>query len=323
MSQIPTSGPAITFSGSGVARRAELRRQAGELEALWHHGDTRFVPVWQGRCLASEGRAGLLTRDRLKLPAEPGDAIFLGERDGHSLFALDLSGDTPPAGLAAEDFLNLREVVSRVSDADAALLAYARAMVVWQERHRHCGVCGSPAHPAEGGFVMVCTRTDCGHRSFPRLDPAVIVLVHRGSRCLLGRQVSWPHGRFSTVAGFVEPGETLEDAVAREVHEETNVRVGHCRYIASQPWPFPAALMIGFHAEGLSEEIRFNDGELAEARWLTRPEIAAGAVVLPPRASVAFRLIEAWFDAEPGPGLANLGLDSHLFRRPDQPPEYR
>jgi NAD+ diphosphatase len=177
-------------------------------------------------------------------------------------------------------------------------------MVAWQRSHRYCGVCGSPNRALEGGFVMECSDADCGRRSFPRLDPAVIVLVHRGDRCLLGRQTKWPEGRFSTIAGFVEPGENLEDAIRREVREETDIRVGKCEYLASQPWPFPSALMIGYHAEAESEAIRLNDGELAEARWLTRGELATGAVVLPPRFSVAYRLIERWFDLVDGPRLA-------------------
>jgi NAD+ diphosphatase len=175
----------------------------------------------------------------------------------------------------------------------------------------------------EGGFVMACSRPACGHRAFPRIDPAVIVLVCHGDRCLLGRQPGWPEGRLSTVAGFVEPGESLEEAVAREVHEETNIRVGDCRYIASQPWPFPAAMMIGFHAEGRNTDIRFNDGELVEARWLSREDLRRREVRLPPSASIAFRLIEAWFDREPGPRLASLGLDSPMFRQPDTPPDFR
>jgi len=244
--------------------------------------------------------------------------VFLGRRAGQALFAIGVQGDTPPALLPGSGFRGLREIVGEVSEADAALLAYARAMILWQERHRYCGVCGAPNRAQEGGFVMACTSLACDHKSFPRIDPAVIVLVHREDRCLLGRQAAWPEGRFSTIAGFVEPGEALEDAVVREVHEETNIQVGECAYIGSQPWPFPAAMMLGFHAAGLTDAIRFNDGELVEARWLTRDEIRGGAIGLPPRESIAFRLIEAWFDAEGGTPLASLGFDSPMFRR-----EYR
>ena len=139
------------------------------------------------------------------------------------------------------------------------------------------------------------------------------MLVHDNDRCLLGRQTQWPEHRFSTIAGFVEPGESLEDAIRREVHEETNIDVGRCEYRASQPWPFPSALMIGYHAEAMSRDIRLNDGELAEARWLSREDITAGAVILPPEFSVAYRLIESWFNLGGGPALADHDLPNMSF----------
>jgi NAD+ diphosphatase len=314
----------VTFTGSGVERLATLRQQPAALAAAFAEPGARFVPIWQSRCLLRDGGVAICQREEIGVFVRDHEtAVFLGRREGRALFAVEVRGDTPPASLPAEDFRGLREVVGAVSAADAALLAYARAMILWQERHRHCGVCGAPNRPAEGGFVMACTGKGCDHKSFPRIDPAVIVLVHRGEYCLLGRQATWPEGRFSTIAGFVEPGESLEDAVAREVHEETNIRVGECRYIASQPWPFPAAMMLGFQAEASSEDIRFNDGELIEARWLTRQEIRTGAIGLPPRESIAFQLIEHWFDSDKGKPLASLGFDSPMFRRPKSPADFR
>ncbi|MDH4022830.1 MAG: NAD(+) diphosphatase [Gammaproteobacteria bacterium] len=314
----------VTFTGSGVERFAELRQQPTALAAAFAEPGARFVPIWQSRCLLRDGGIAVCQREEIGVLLRDHEAaVFLGRRAGCALFAVEIRGDTPPADLPADSFRGLREVVGEVSAADAALLAYARAMILWQERHRHCGVCGAPNRATEGGFVMACTREGCDHKSFPRIDPAIIVLVHRDEHCLLGRQSTWPEGRFSTIAGFVEPGESLEDAVAREVHEETNIRVGECRYIASQPWPFPSAMMLGFHAEARSEDIRFNDGELIEARWLTRQEIRAGAVRLPPRESIAFQLIEHWFDSDKGKPLASLGFDSPMFRRPASPADYR
>jgi NAD+ diphosphatase len=320
----PASPSPITFAGSGIDRRAELRLRPEALAAAYADPATAFVPVRDSLCwLGSDGavtcRAGELGDCLPALPA----AIFLGELAGRSLFAAPLAGDAPPDLPTGGVFVGLRDIVARASAADSALLAYARAMAIWQQRHRYCGTCGATNEPREGGFVMACTASDGLHRSFPRLDPAVIVLVHRGDECLLGRQASWPEGRFSTVAGFVEPGETLEDAVAREVREETNVRIGMTRYLASQPWPFPAALMIGYHAEATGGELRFNDGELVEARWFTRAQLRGGAALLPPRASIAWQLIAAWCDATPGPRLATLGLDSAMFHQPGAPAEFR
>lgn len=295
------------FSGAGIERFAGLRQVPEALAAAWAESGTRFLPVWQSRCLVRDGFVVDCRREELEVVSAGYETmVFLGRREGHALFAVGLRGETPPAGLPPSAFLGLREIASQLSEADAALLAYARAMILWQERHRHCGVCGAPNQPAEGGFVMVCSDAACAQRCFPRIDPAVIVLVHRGEHCLLGRQASWPEGRFSTIAGFVEPGESLEEAVVREVHEETNIEVADASYIASQPWPFPAALMLGFHATARSSDIRLNDGELVEARWLSRADILNREVLLPPPISIAWRLIESWFDQVPGPRLASL-----------------
>lgn len=300
----------LAFSGSGIERLAELRRLPEALAAAFAETDTRFLPVWQSRCLVRNGLVADCRREELELlTTGHEDLVFLGRRAGRALFAVALCGEVPPGGLPSSGFLGLRDIASLVSEADAALLAYARAMILWQERHRYCGVCGAPNRPAEGGFVMACSDASCAQRCFPRIDPAVIVLVHQGEHCLLGRQASWPEGRFSTIAGFVEPGETLEEAVVREVREETNVIVTEATYSASQPWPFPSALMLGFQATALSRDIRLNDGELIEARWLSRADIIARRVLLPPPISIAFRLIESWFDQVPGPRLASLALD--------------
>ncbi len=308
------------FAGDYIDRAAALRRDPEGLARAFTDPRSRFLPVWDARCLIRDGVGARLVRAELgDLMPTPERAIFLGIEDGRHVFAVELVSRQEPRGLG--DFGGLRDLVSRVPRHDAGLLGYARAMVNWHRQHRHCGVCGAANRSEEAGFVLACTNSTCGHRSFPRLDPAIIVLAHRDEHCLLGRQAAWPEERFSTIAGFVEPGESLEDAVRREVAEETNVRVTHCHYVASQPWPFPASLMIGFHALAASDVIRTNDGELAEARWVTRADIAAGKVILPPRASVAYELIEAWFDAVPGPGLATLHRDGAFLRPAAQPPD--
>jgi NAD+ diphosphatase len=297
------------FSGNYIDRLGEIRTDQDALNAALTDPTTRFLAIYQERCLIRDEHAAMLTIDDVREHIENlHHAIFLGQLEGHYLFAIGIETDIEPSLRDDCVLAGLRELTGQLPEPEAALLAYAKAMVGWQQRHRHCGICGASCVPHEGGFVMQCSRSACQHRSFPRLDPAIIVLAHAGDRCLLGRQTRWPEGRFSTIAGFVEPGESLEDSVRREVHEETNIRIGPCKYLASQPWPFPAALMIGFLAEALSGEIRLNDGELAEARWLTRDDIATGAVVLPPRVSIAYRLLETWFDQGSGASLASFDL---------------
>ncbi len=305
----------IVFSGHYIERRSELRAQPAALDEALAKSSTRIVPVLGDRCLIDNERLAMLSRvDVAELVADPQRRTFLGIVDDAHLFgvAVDdierLEGDV--------EFISLREASGRLPANDSALAAYARAMVAWQERHRHCGVCGSGNRLLDAGFVMECSDPICRHRSFPRLDPAIIVLVGDGDRCLLGRQATWPNERFSTIAGFVEPGESLEDALRREVHEETNIEVDACRYLGSQPWPFPAAIMIGFHATATSTHIVCNDGELAEARWVSREDIADQTIILPPTISIAYRLIEAWFDSHEGPPLASLGLPAPPLRVP-------
>ena len=164
-------------------------------------------------------------------------------------------------------------------------------------------VSGAPNLPARAGHVMRCSRAGCGSETFPRLDPAIIVLVTdpSGERALLGRQASWPAGRYSTIAGFVEPGESLEDAVVREVAEETGVQVSEVTYDSSQPWPFPSSLMLGFHAVASTDAITLRDGELEDARWFTRADVAAGHPALPPAGAISARLIDAWYSRPGGP----------------------
>jgi NAD+ diphosphatase len=215
--------------------------------------------------------------------------------DDDALFAL-----TP-----ATRFEELRPLTLVLDEQEAALLAYARALGYWRVRHRYCGNCGSPARAVRAGHVMRCMNADCAQESFPRIDPAIIVLVTDGERALLGRQASWPPGRYSTIAGFVEPGESLEDAVAREVYEETGVRVLSSAYHSSQPWPFPSSLMLGFQAFAEAGSIVCNDAELEDARWFTRAQIASGVPKLPPPTSISYRLIQDWFDSGSERSLAS------------------
>jgi NAD+ diphosphatase len=263
------------------------------------------IPVWRSKNLVIPGAAPravmLRAADAAALGADSQSIAFLGMIREVPHFALDLSHVEDPFVLdciaGKGEFVDLRTVGSLVGYDEAALLAYARGLFHWHRQHRFCGACGSPTVAREAGHLRVCTSPQCGIQHFPRTDPAIIVLVSRGDRALLGRKAEWPAGMYSTLAGFVEPGESLELAVAREVMEETGVAVSNVRYHSSQPWPFPASLMLGYYAEAETEDIRFSADELEDARWFTRAELAAGAgvpAVRPRSDSIARRLIDEW-----------------------------
>jgi NAD+ diphosphatase len=223
------------------------------------------------------------------------ELILLGDYRGLAIFTIEVEAERPPALPDGAEFADLRLAASLLPHDEAGLVAYARAMISFRHRHRYCGSCGSPTEPRENGRVMVCTREDCSTESYPRVDPAIIVLVTDGDRVLLGRQASWPAGRYSTIAGFVEPGESLEDAVRREVLEETGIKTGEMSYQSSQPWPFPRSLMLGFRARALTTDIRIGDRELEDARWFTREELATGSM-MPFSQSIAYRLVNEWLN---------------------------
>lgn len=253
--------------------------------------------------------------------AETSEPVFLGrDAGGYTWVTEDIShlpaadrddNDRGPGrldGLTADvRWLDLRGFGATLPAGLAATLAYARGMAFWHAGHRFCGRCGAPTEIGRGGHVRICSDSSCAAPSFPRTDPAVIMLVTDGARCLLGRQEKWPQGMVSTLAGFVEPGETLEEAVAREVMEEAGVRVGRITYRASQPWPFPSSLMLGFWAEAETTEIVVDERELADARWFHRDELRAMGEVgdglpgwkLPRRDSISRWLIETWRDQAP------------------------
>src|SRR5262249_54747330 len=211
-------------------------------------------------------------------------------------------GDAPaPVSSLAEAaaFADLRTVGPLIERDQGALLAYARGMMHWHARHRFCGVCGHPTASLEAGHVRRCTNAACGAQHFPRTDPAVIMLVHdRGERVALGRQKAWPSGMHSVLAGFVEPGESLEDAVRREVAEEVGIALAEVIYHSSQPWPFPSSIMLGFTARAITTDLNLATDEIESARWYTRAELPASpeneVFRMPRRASIARRLVDDW-----------------------------
>ena len=295
------------FAGPYVDRTSGLRKDAAWLETALADPATCYVPVWQSRSLVRQdpAPAAVLVGRGVLGPVTAADVILLGQFRGAPCFAIELVAPAPPVLAAGAEFADLRLAAGLLPPDEAGLLAYARAMLYWRERHRYCGACGAPTRPTSAGHVMACTRPECGTEFFPRIDPAIIVLVTDGERALLGRQAAWPPGRYSTIAGFAEPGESLEDAVVREVREETSVEVVELEYHSSQPWPFPSSLMVGFRARSAATAVACPDGELEDARWFTAEELASGTPALPPPQSISFRLIADWYERRTGRALAD------------------
>ncbi|MGD9919285.1 MAG: NAD(+) diphosphatase [Paenirhodobacter sp.] len=318
--------PGLAFAGSGLERAAALR---GRPEVLARHladPATRILPLWRGRPLFAPETAAVdpaiggglvaLAPGAPLLEAATQPPIFLGLSAGVPVFAADVSAwvpqgvlpdpaaffdaseqihpDLPPGAVFAE----LRGQMARLDPRAAELAASARALLNWHQSHRFCSACGAPSEPTQAGWQRGCPS--CGAQHFPRTDPVVIMRVTRGNSVLLGRSPGWPEGMYSCLAGFMEPGEPMEGAVRREVFEETAVRVGAVRYLASQPWPFPASLMLGCAAEALSTQIRLDPVELEDAVWISRERLAdvfAGAdrVIRAPRpGAIAGWMLREW-----------------------------
>jgi NAD+ diphosphatase len=293
--------PPNFFSGPYIDRRAELREAAEwHVEARADAG-TLFV-VGRGTThllrTGPEPAIEFLTGNHPSIATtRPEQLVLLGWYRGRRCVLVELDDETGAPEIAGASFQEIRPLWMQLSPEDAGLIAYARAISIWRARHRFCSTCGSRMLPERAGHVLRCSNPDCAAENFPRIDPAIIVLITDGDRVLLGRQASWPEGRYSTIAGFAEPGESLEDAVEREVMEETGVKVRDIEYHSSQPWPFPSSLMIGFHAQADSNAPVHVSGELEDARWFSREDLAAGRPVLPPSQSISYRLIRGWLDS--------------------------
>jgi len=301
------------FAGNPLDRVSQRRQDAGWVASLLEDPATRVLPLHGLKPQIRHSSAAALDWQGVArwrpLIDDGSTLILLGMREGRAYFALDAtSAEIPPDGDSVA--MDARAAAPIIDGGEAAILAEARSLIDWHARHRYCAQCGTPSAVVSGGWVRHCPNCKAHH--FPRVDPVVIMLAVSGERCLLGRGHRRPGARFSCLAGFMEPGETLEEGVRREVHEEAGIRVGRVRYLACQPWPFPSSLMMGFLCEALTEEITVDPEELAEARWFSRDEIRAmvaraatgpddpSQVSLPGPVAIAHHICRRW----------SCGLDS-------------
>ncbi len=303
----------VTFGGSGLDRAAEMRGQADSLRA---QDNARAILLWRGKPMILNDEVARLPMAHPVMDDAAPAMIFLGRDDGAPVFAADLS-QWEPEGLDTDTlnsfldpseqrhpampqaaFAELRAVMTRLSPRDAELAATAKAIMGWHRSHRFCARCGAESEMALGGWQRNCAA--CGGHHFPRTDPVVIMLITHGNAVLVGRSPGWPEGMYSLLAGFVEPGETIEAAVRREVFEEAGVRVGSVRYLSSQPWPFPSSLMFGCAGDALNTDLTIDPEEIEDAMWVTREEMADAFAgnhpnLLPARkGAIAHFLLEAW-----------------------------
>jgi len=304
------------FTAVRLNREVELRDDAKWIAETLVNPDTRLVPLWRSRSLLERGADGTIAiylspaelnePDRIQPPTLLGND---GEREYFAVSVTDTQKDTILAKFPEARFADLRRASIDMAAKHAGILAYAKALHYWQHRHAFCGVCGNPNLLRSAGHRMMCSNDECARESFPRIDPAIIVLVTHKDACLLGRNAKWRAKHFSTLAGFVEPGESLEDAVVREVYEEVQVQLEDIRYVSSQPWPFPASAMCGFYAEAIDRNSGSSE-EVDETRWFTVESLTnavlSDEVRLSPSVSIAFRLLADWFRKNGGGDLEEL-----------------
>ena len=277
------------FSGDGLDRADHLRADPNAIAALARSAEARQL-LWENGAPAIDERGRLIWE-----PVQGEPPLLLGLNEGHPRFSAVPDGDAPATAYAHFQLLSLLDA------GEAPTFAAALSLANWHRRHRHCSVCGQPTEPNRGGWSRKCPA--CGSEHYPRVDPVVIMLAEHDGRLLLGRQPQYPPGRYSALAGFVEPGESIEAAVARELKEEAGITVSGVRYLTSQPWPFPSSLMIGAWAEAPDDSLTIDTKELDDARWFTREEVVSALAgdpeatfQPPPRWAIARTLLDAWVD---------------------------
>jgi NAD+ diphosphatase len=293
----------VNFYATGEFNRAvERREDVAWIREKLADPASRLYPIWRLRNYVSDPEAphALVLDPKLRAAfiEAARNVVLLGTEQETAHFLIDISHLEESEALALGHAVDLRAVGALMPQREGALLAYARGLTYWHDRHKFCGVCGSPTEPKSAGHQRQCTNPDCSVVQFPRTDPAVIMRITHGDRILMARQAVWPQGMHSVLAGFVEPGESLEDAVAREVYEEVGLRLTRIKYFSSQPWPFPSSLMLGFSAEATGDAFKVDEEELESARWMTRQDLLNSpedeTFKLPRKDSISRRLIEDW-----------------------------
>jgi NAD+ diphosphatase len=293
----------VNFYATGEFNRAvERREDVAWIRDKLQDPASRLYPIWRLRNYVSDPEApravALEPESRAALLEAASTVILLGVDREIAHFLVDISALAEPEAVALGHAVDLRAVGALMPQREGAILAYARGLTYWHDRHKFCGVCGSPTEVKAAGHQRQCTNQDCSAVQFPRTDPAVIMRITHGDKILMARQAVWPQGMHSILAGFVEPGESLEDAVAREVYEEVGLRLTRIKYFSSQPWPFPSSLMLGFSAEATNDQFKVDEEELESAQWMTRQDLLNSPeneiFKLPRKDSISRRLIEDW-----------------------------
>ena len=287
-------------------RASALRHNTSWLTEKFHDEQSRIVPVFHSKVLCSNSfkpKAIFLTYSQLiNILDKDSQYIFMGIYNQTPYFTLDINSQNNAEKLSQQtgaSFIDYNSVMLVLEKVSCELLLLARFMSYWHSRNRFCGKCGYKTFSDEAGHVLICENEACSERYYPNMDPAIIVLITSGHRCLLGRQKDWPESMYSTLAGYVEPGETLEQAVVREVSEESGVHVDNIQYKGSQSWISPNSLMLGFSACAINEDITFDADELEDVRWFTREEIITAESLLPYRNTIAYQLIADWLNRNP------------------------
>ena len=304
---MPLNAFTNTFAGNPLDRASDRRSDADWVAGQLNAAESLGVVMWNGKPLVEDSKDGgvqiayVAARMVKDMTAGPERLLFLGLWQGTAVFAVDLDGVADPAdgplqGLGR--FEDLRMIALRLPGTEAGILATAKSMFEWRRRHRHCAACGQPSEVAEAGWKRICPSCKAEH--FPRTDPVVIMLAVKGEKCLVGRQAAWPKGMYSALAGFLEPGESIEEACARELWEEARLKTRSVRYHSTQPWPYPSSLMIGLIAEVENDDAVADQVELDEVIWMTREETRAMIrgelpnVKSPGSMAIAAQLIRAW-----------------------------